>query len=163
MLGTDLLNVDKRNTSERGRTGKRSERSGEQSSGLRTSLSTDMIPRKNRGAHPTTTLVDIQRGEEDSSGFSLPTADINFRLRSARRERERKRSVKERRKKECRHTDREWNLFWLSFIFMTPLFILLLLPRREMMKIRRRKEKRSRRPKWTSSFPRRKSWSSTRN
>jgi hypothetical protein len=74
-----------------------------------------MIPRKNRGAHPTKTLVDIQRGE-DSSGFSLPTADINFRLRSARRERERKRSVKERRKKECRHTDREWNLFFF-FLF----------------------------------------------
>lgn len=124
MLGRGyLLNVDKRKTSERGRTGKRSERSGEQSSGLRTSLSTDMIPRKNRGAHPTKTRLWIYRqggGGEDSSGFSLPTADINFRLRSARRERERKRSVKERererRKKECRHTDREWNLFLFIFL-----------------------------------------------
>ena len=54
------------------------------------------------------------------------------------------------REREYRHTDRQWNLlaFFLSW---------------RWDEIRHRKEKRSQRPKWTSSFRRRKSWSSTRN
>lgn len=71
-------------------------------------------------------------------------------------EKEREREPEE----ECHHTDIEWNLFLFFLIIIFITFVRLLA---NDGKLRRPKERHNRQPKWTCSFPRRKSWSSTRN